>query len=191
MSNTFDYQVLSLALLRWRIAPRRVRGIVHELRGHFLDLHVASRDQGMSQSEADAWAASKLGNDGDVAREVLSRPELQSWELELNHRLEDCLCKDIALVSDDLARPIHKQTTSAVNSTKSCARNYPSTIRGYAQDLFAFDDSDSSKTHALIEIQSNRVFRMCRNSHFFDFGAEPRIHFSVAARVARPSPRPW
>lgn len=79
MPNTFDYQALSLELLRGGIAPRRVRRIVHELRGHFLDLHVAALDQGMSQSEADAWAAAKLGNDGEVAREILSRPELQSW----------------------------------------------------------------------------------------------------------------
>jgi hypothetical protein len=65
-------------LLRSGIAPRHVRRYVCELRDHFDDLVREELSQGASSDAAEVLARSRLGNEHDLAEEMLARPGLRS-----------------------------------------------------------------------------------------------------------------
>jgi len=70
---------LSERLRRAGISPRRVRRIVSEIDAHFDDLVAELRSAGLSPSDSESQAASRLGTDDILAESVIARPELRSW----------------------------------------------------------------------------------------------------------------
>ena len=74
-----DLRGLRIRLLRGGVAPRHVNRTLKELRHHFADLEQKALSQGLSQLEASAQAAERIGDPELVIDEALSRPELRSW----------------------------------------------------------------------------------------------------------------
>ena len=70
---------LRIRLLRGGVAPRHVNRTLKELRHHFADLEQQALSQGLSQREASAQAAERIGDPELVIDETLARPELRSW----------------------------------------------------------------------------------------------------------------
>jgi hypothetical protein len=66
-------------LFRAGVAPQHVVRVVSELESHFEDLVAEGRASGLTLSESESQAASRLGSDDVIAASILSRPELQSW----------------------------------------------------------------------------------------------------------------
>ena len=78
--SCFDrhYQRLSERLLEAGIAPRHVRRYVRELSDHFDDLAREEIAGGAARELAQTRALARLGGEEDLARAMLSRPELRS-----------------------------------------------------------------------------------------------------------------
>ncbi len=77
--TTQRFDGLSRRLSQAGIAPRRVKRLIAELEAHFVDLVAELRSTGLSQEESESQAAVRLGTEDVLARNIIARPELQSW----------------------------------------------------------------------------------------------------------------
>jgi len=74
-----QFHGLRIRLLRGGVAPKHVNRTLKELRHHFTDLEHKAMSEGLSQSEAAAFATEQIGDPELIVKEALARPELKSW----------------------------------------------------------------------------------------------------------------
>jgi hypothetical protein len=73
------FDALAEHLLRAGIAPRHVRRYRRELEDHLADLTGAQREAGHDADAAAVRARALLGEDDELAKAMLARPELKGW----------------------------------------------------------------------------------------------------------------
>lgn len=74
-----QFRGLRMRLLRGGVAPKHVDRTLRELRHHCVDLEQQALSEGLSQREAAAFAAERIGDPELIIKEALGRPELKSW----------------------------------------------------------------------------------------------------------------
>ena len=74
-----EFRALKRELVRGGVAPAMVTRTLAELHDHYEDLESEALESGCSPAEASAEAMERLGSNRVLAREVLRRPEFQSW----------------------------------------------------------------------------------------------------------------
>lgn len=75
-----DREGLRRRLLQEGVKPSCVRRTLQELDDHYQDLYSQAVTDGMSAERAAEFAADHVGDPGLIAAEILSRPELKSWD---------------------------------------------------------------------------------------------------------------
>ncbi len=74
-----QFALLHRRILQGGIAPRRARRLISELRAHYADLVEELEASGLDQTTAGQRALDQLGAQETLAKQILARPELQSW----------------------------------------------------------------------------------------------------------------
>ena len=74
-----DFGLFLHGLLDRGIAAGRARRVTRELEDHFDDLCAERMAHGHSQSEAEAWAADRLGDPALIREDLAARRELKGW----------------------------------------------------------------------------------------------------------------
>jgi hypothetical protein len=80
-----DLAALAQDLLRFGMAPRRVRRTVDELDAHFDDLVADAIATGLDRDSAERQALGQLGAMQDIAMAARARPELRDWAHRFPH----------------------------------------------------------------------------------------------------------
>lgn len=75
-----DREVLRRRLLQEGVKPPCVRRTLQELDDHYQDLYSQAVADGMSVEQAAEFATVQVGDPWVIAEEILSRPELKSWD---------------------------------------------------------------------------------------------------------------
>jgi hypothetical protein len=80
-----DLAALERDLLRFGMAPRRIRRTVDELEAHFDDLVEDALAAGLDQDAAERQALGQLGAMRNIARVARARPALRDWAYRFPH----------------------------------------------------------------------------------------------------------
>ena len=75
-----DLERLRRNLLREGVKPSCVRRTLQELDDHYHELYNQAIAEGRSAEQAAEFAGVRIGDPGVIAEEILSRPELKSWD---------------------------------------------------------------------------------------------------------------
>ena len=78
--SELNWQNLRMDMLRNGVAPKYVRRTILELSSHFAELKSQALREGLSELEASRRAQGEIGDDATILKEVLSKPELRSWQ---------------------------------------------------------------------------------------------------------------